>query len=241
MPLPPLRQPDSAQHQAQRHHVIQMQHLAEEHHREQGAEDRDQVDEDAGAVGADDLVALDEQYLGDERGEHGGEGCDQPTGGVGPDHGFLRDLEGREGQRGEEGGAGHHGDHRLPMQLRLVAQRHRVAAIADDGEQHQRVALVELEPDQPGQAAAGGGDRHAGECEHETCDLRRGDLDAKQDEIGEKDHHRHAGLFDGDIDGGGVFERRIEQDVEGGEADRAISHQQGQVGADHFHVAANLR
>lgn len=160
-PLPPLRQPYPPKHQAQRHDVIEMQHLAEDHHAEQRAEDRDQVDEDAGAVGADDLVALDEQHLGDERGEHGGEGCDQPAGGVGPDHGFAGDLECGEGQRGEEGGPRHHRDHRLPVQLRLVAQRHRVAAVADHSEQHQRVALVELEPDQADEAAARGRDRHA--------------------------------------------------------------------------------
>ena len=41
--------------------MIQMQHLAQNHHAQQRAEDGDQVDEDAGAVGADDLVALDEQ------------------------------------------------------------------------------------------------------------------------------------------------------------------------------------
>lgn len=221
--------------------MIQMQHLAEDHHREQGAEDRDQVDEDAGAVGADDLVALDEQHLGDERGEDGGEGCDQPAGGVGPDCGFADDLKSGEGQRGQEGGTRHHRDHRLPVQVRLVAQRHGVAAIAEHREQHQRVAAVELEPDQARQAAARGGDGDAREREHEARDLRRGHPDAEQQEIGEENHHRHARLLDGDVDRRGVFERRVEQVVEAGEAHRAIGHQEGQVGADHLDIAAHLR
>jgi hypothetical protein len=38
-----------------------------------------------------------------------------------------------------------------------------------------------------------------------------------------------------------VFERRVEQVVEAGEADRAIGHQQRQVGADHLDIAAHLR
>lgn len=126
------------------------------------------------------------------------------------------------------------------MQHRLVTQRHRVAAIAEDGEQHQRVALVELEPDQAGEAAARGGDRHARQRECETDDLRRRHLDAEQDEVGEEDHHRHARLLDGDVDRRGVFERRVEQDVEHGEAPGAIGHQEGQVGADHLQVAAHL-
>lgn len=218
-----------------------MQHLAEDHHREQGAEDGDQVDEDAGAVGADDLVAPDEQHLGDERGEDGGEGRDQPAGGVGPGDRAARRLVGGKRQRGEEGRGRHHRDHRLPVQFGLVAKCHGVAAIAEDGEQHQRVALVEFEPDQPRQAAARGGDRHAREREREAHDLRRRHPDAEQDEIGEEDHHRHARLLDGDVDRRGVLERRVEQDVERGEADRAIGHQERQVGADHLDVAAHLR
>lgn len=134
--------------------MIHVQHLPQDHHREDRAEDRHQVDEDAGAVGADQLVALDEQHLGDERGEDGGEGCDQPAARVGPDHAVAGDLEGGEGQRGREGRGGHHRDHALPVQHRLVAQRHAVAAIAEHGQQHQRVALVELEPDQAGEATA---------------------------------------------------------------------------------------
>ena len=62
-----LREPDSAEHERQPDRVIKRKRLAEQHHREQGAEDRHKIDEETRPRRADQLDAADEEDLRQQR------------------------------------------------------------------------------------------------------------------------------------------------------------------------------
>ncbi|MCY1241372.1 hypothetical protein D9M72_542690 [compost metagenome] len=127
------------------------------------------------------------------------------------------------------------------MHRRLVAQCDGIAGIDDAGDDHQRVAEIELECQQARNVAMG--------CSYQYADQGDGKADhlgdrrprAKQHEVEQEDQHRNAGLENDGVDGARVFQRRIEQRVEGGETDRAIGEKLQPVLADLVPVASDLR
>ena len=59
------------------------------------------------------------------------------------------------------------------MDRGLVAQRHRIEAVDDDGDHHERIAEIDVELQQPCRLAMAGGQRNAGDRQQEADDLRR--------------------------------------------------------------------
>ena len=92
-----LGQPDAAEHQRHGERVVGMEVLAEDDDRQQRAEDRHQVDEQAGAVGADQLDAPDVEYLRQDRREEHRIGDDAPALRVGQDAGASQNSAATKG------------------------------------------------------------------------------------------------------------------------------------------------
>src|SRR3982751_4464990 len=68
-PRAPFGETDADDDQCAGEEVEGLQDLAEDEHGTQGAKQRDEVDEEGGAVGADELDAAHVEHLADERGE----------------------------------------------------------------------------------------------------------------------------------------------------------------------------
>ncbi|MBB6412555.1 hypothetical protein HNQ71_005247 [Mesorhizobium sangaii] len=79
-----------------------------------------------------------------------------------------------------------------------------------------------------------GSQDHAGDGQHDADNLRPVHAQAEEDEIGDDDQDRHRRLFDRDVDGRRVVERRVEDGVEQGEA-------AGAKGRQHEPVLAHRR
>ncbi len=90
---------------------------------------------------------------------------------------------------------------------------------------HQRVAQIDVEPDEAGRGAVGGDVDDAVNGEGHAHDVERRSADAEDQEIAHHHQNRDGGLDHGDVDGGGKIGRAIEQGVEAGETDDAVKGQ----------------
>lgn len=209
-----------------------MEHLAEDENGEDRAEDRHEIDEEVGPVGADRIDAPDIERLRDERREDRRIERSARALDIGQDRvseGVFRDGE---GDRGEEGRKREAEDRRLPGKLRLDAKRHRIAAVDQDADQHDRIAEIERKRQELCRVSMGCGEKHAGEGEHEAGHLVAGDAGPEDQEIEDEDDQRHRGLLDGDVDGRREIQRRIERGVEHREPAGAKQKERGEARAD---------
>src|SRR5690606_9114278 len=204
---------------------------------EQGAENRNQIDEQTAAVGADQLDPLRIGHLGDDRGEERYVEDDQPAldahrrdvGGEARKAGGKQHLIDDGGQGGEKAGGRDEAD---PADLRLVAQQERMEGVKERGEQHQRIAEIDVEADEPHGHAVGGDVDDAIDGDDHADDVERRGADAEDEEIADHDEDRNGGLDHGDVDGGGEGGRAVEEGVEGHEPDHAVKGQPAHAAPD---------
>jgi len=221
--------------------VEKLQRFAEQGDGKQRAENRDEVDEQAGAIGADFLDASDIKYLRQQGSEDRRVEGNRPAFCVRPLGRAAGGFPQEQGQGGKGRAESWDCHQRAPVDDRLPAQEDRIDGIGGDGDQHQRIAAVQAELQQGDEIAMGRRQPHADKRHAETDDLGQRNPGAEKDEIQQEDQHGNAGLLDGDVDRCRVLHCRIEHGVEGRVADHAIEEEEGQVFAHHRPVLLQLR
>ena len=206
--------------------------LAEEDDGDGRAEDRDQVKEGTGAVGADQLDAAVEEDVGDERREDhdvgengkGREGRIDPAAG----HVFGR------GDRRQHDGAGDEGEgqERQEVDRRAPAQERGVERVAHHGDQEPDVAGIELEVRQRQRIPMGDDHKHAHERNQDADELGERQAVAEEDQRPQADHQRRRGLHQRAVEGGGVFQPVIGERVVDGDAGKGEQQHDAEVAAD---------
>ena len=185
--------------------VVGAEFLAEDDDRQQRAEDRHQVDEQAGAVGADQLDAAYVEDLREDRREDRRVGDDRPALRVGQDARAIGEFGGDERQRRDERRRGEHDHQALPMDVRLAAQRHRVAAVDDDA------SSISASPKLTSSCSSRSGSPWLAVSATPAIDSRKPTIwpavarSPNSRKLSDEDQHRNAGLLDADIDRRGVL------------------------------------
>ena len=191
--------------------VIELRPFAKEDDGDGRAEDRDQVEERAGAVGADQLDAAVEEDVGDQRredhdiGEHreGGRGRIDAAAGEVFGHGHRRQHE-RAGDEGE-------GQERQEVDRRPPAEQRGIEGVAHHGDQEPDVAGIELEVRERRRVAVGDDDGDAEERNEDAGELGERQAVAEEDQRPQADHQRRRGLHQRAVEGGGEFQPVIGQ------------------------------
>ena len=228
-----LRQPYAAQNQRKRDGVEDLEVFAEKCHRQEGGENRHEIDEHAGAFGADLLDTSDEEDLREKRGKHRHIEGDEPALLGRPERLSLNGLDQSEWGRGEDGDDRQPGQKHQPRNGRPAFERHRVAGIENTRSEHEHVARCELQGDQIGQLPATGDHHRTGQRRQHTQELKGANSAAIGDGGTDQHDHRNGALQDTDIDAAGVVRSYIKQCIEASEPQgRHKDHRQAVLAND---------
>ena len=149
--------------------VVGLRDLVQEDRREEGAEDRHQVDKQAGLAGTDLADRPVVKDVAEETGEQSGIGNACQRACVEPDRPPLHDFPGvSRGQR-EQADNGEGGEHQHRMDAAGAPMQ--ADGIERPGEyrhEHPQIPHIQRQPDQRGQLAMGDDGRHAGQREQDA-------------------------------------------------------------------------
>ena len=148
--------------------------FAEDDHRQDGADDREQIDEDRGAVRPDDLDAARIAELGDDRGKEHHIDDAAPSRSAWSAAGSSTSVPmpppkaNRKTERGEKGGERGDEHEAQPVDRRLVSERQRIKGVEQAGQQHHAVADIDGEVEDAARLAMGRDPDDADDGQHEA-------------------------------------------------------------------------
>src|SRR5580658_286501 len=170
-PSLPRRNRNPAENQAVADGVIKLEALAQQHDRQHRAEDRNEMDERRGAVGADELDAAVEEQVAEQRREDADEGEAESTLGIEHHRSPAHDFE--DDERNEKHRAAAHPDDekRQRMDRRPLAQHGHVEAVEHQRDHEPDVALIERNAEQDRETAVADDDDDAAERDADATGL----------------------------------------------------------------------